>query len=66
PEASCASNSRGIPEFMLYAGAAPLIIDGVFQINVAIPAGARPPFTLESISANGVSISSNAFAIYIH
>jgi uncharacterized protein (TIGR03437 family) len=58
-------DAHGIPEFIFYAGAAPELIDGVFQINVAIPTGARPPFTLQSITDLGQSIVSNSFTIYL-
>jgi uncharacterized protein (TIGR03437 family) len=60
-------DSYGIPESILYAGTAPDIIGGVFQINVAVPVGAQPPFTLQSVStAVGVFLSSNPFSVYLH
>lgn len=43
-------DSLGIPGNVLYAGAASKIINGVFQVNVRMPAGAQPPFTLQSVT----------------
>jgi uncharacterized protein (TIGR03437 family) len=57
-------DSLGIPEYILYAGAAPGIINGVFQINLMVPVGAQPPFTLHSILPAGI-LSSNPFSIYL-
>lgn len=57
-------DSRGIPQFIQYAGAAPEIIDGVFQLNVTIPADAQQPFTLQSVPAYGSPMSSNVVRIY--
>jgi uncharacterized protein (TIGR03437 family) len=63
----------GIPENILYAGAAPEIIDGVFQMNVSIPegvvitAGLGWRLRLESIlQASTAALSSNTVAIYVH
>jgi uncharacterized protein (TIGR03437 family) len=57
-------DNNGIPEFIHYAGAAPYIINGVFQVNVEVPANAQPPFTLQSISAIGERLTSNSFTLY--
>ena len=60
-------DSRGIPQFIQYAGAAPEIINGVFQLNVTIPGGGGlEPFTLQSVTAyNGGVMSSNAVQVYV-
>ena len=55
----------GIPGTVLYAGAAPQTIDGVFQANVLIPVGASPPFRLQSILAAPAVLSSNAVVVYM-
>jgi len=61
----------GIPQDILYAGAAPGIIDGVFQMNVSVPAGAvitgvgwqvRLQSLLQSSAA---PLSSNTVGIYV-
>jgi uncharacterized protein (TIGR03437 family) len=39
-------DSRGTPASILYAGSAPDLIDGVFQVNVQLPQGAVLPLTL--------------------
>ena len=60
-------DGRGVPADIFYAGAAPQIINGVFQVNVLVPVGARPPFTLQSVPANTsgqATLSSNPFMIY--
>ncbi len=55
----------GVPGTVLYAGAAPQIIDGVFQTNVLIPVGAQAPFTVESITAGPTVLSSNPVMVYM-
>ena len=40
-------DSQGAPASILYAGSAPGLINGVFQINVQLPPGAVPPLTLK-------------------
>lgn len=57
-------DSVGAPASILYAGAAPGLIDGVFQVNVQLPPDAVPPLTLRT-SSSGVSRSSNAVQIYL-
>jgi uncharacterized protein (TIGR03437 family) len=62
----------GIPQDILYAGAAPEIIDGVFQINVAVPMGAFVTsgvgwlVRLQSVNPNFPQLSSNTVGIYVH
>lgn len=56
-------DSIGAPASILYAGTAPGLIDGVFQVNVQLPPDAAPPLTLRT-SPSGVSLSSNAVQIY--
>lgn len=48
-----------------YAGAAPGLLDGVFQINVVIPPGYMGPYTIQTTSAFGVPISSNMVQVYL-
>lgn len=55
----------GVPGTVLYAGAAPQVIDGVFQANVLIPVGAIPPFTFQSITAGPTVLSSNPVMVYM-
>jgi uncharacterized protein (TIGR03437 family) len=57
-------DSVGTPASILYAGAAPGLIDGVFQVNVQLPPDAVPPLTLRT-SSSGVSRSSNAVQIFL-
>jgi uncharacterized protein (TIGR03437 family) len=66
-------DSSGIPQEILYAGAAPEIIDGVFQINVIVPAGVVVTpgvgwqVRLQSVLQPSVApLSSNTVAIYVH
>jgi uncharacterized protein (TIGR03437 family) len=47
-----------------YAGAAPGLLDGVFQINLEIPTGYVVPYTIQTTSAFGVPISSNLVQVY--
>ncbi len=62
----------GIPQEILYAGAAPEIVDGVFQINLAVPAGVVVgaqgwQVTLQAILQPGaVPLASNTVGIYVH
>lgn len=55
----------GAPQTILYAGAAPGIIEGVFQINVQLTPDALPPFALRCASASRTSISSNFVQVYL-
>jgi uncharacterized protein (TIGR03437 family) len=61
----------GIPQQILYAGAAPGIINGVFQMNVAVPAGAVVTsegwqVRLQSVlQASVTPLSSNTVGIYV-
>ncbi len=57
-------DNAGTPASVLYAGTAPGLIDGVFQVNVQLPPDAVPPLTLRT-SASGVSLTSNTFQIYL-
>lgn len=63
----------GIPQEILYAGAAPEIINGVFQMNVTVPAGvvvsptAGWQITLQSVlQSSEAALSSNTVGIYVH
>lgn len=62
----------GIPQQVLYAGAAPGIIDGVFQMNVTIPMGVEVSsegWLLQLVSVPlgaGGPISSNTVGIYVN
>jgi uncharacterized protein (TIGR03437 family) len=49
---------------LLYAGSAPGLIDGVFQINVLLPSGPSTLLTLQSVNAFGTQ-SSNTVHIYL-
>ena len=54
------------PATILYAGAAPSLIYGVFQLNVQLPPDAVPPLTLQTYSAASATLlSSNAVQIYL-
>jgi uncharacterized protein (TIGR03437 family) len=57
-------DTTGAPASILYAGTAPGLIDGVFQVNVQLPRDAAPPLTLRA-SPFGVSLSSNAVQVYL-
>lgn len=63
----------GIPQDILYAGAAPQIINGVFQMNVIVPAGVvvMPgvgwQLQLQSVlQRSEASLTSNTVGIYVH
>lgn len=63
----------GIPQDILYAGAAPGIINGVFQMNVAVPfgvvitRGGGWQLRLQSVlQTNASPLSSNTVGIYVH
>lgn len=58
-------DSAGVPASILYAGAAPGLIDGVFQINVQLPPDAALPLTLRTLPSTGTSVSSNPVQIYL-
>jgi uncharacterized protein (TIGR03437 family) len=54
------------PETILYAGAAPGLIYGVFQINVQLAPGAVLPLTLRaSLAPYSAALASNAVQIYL-
>lgn len=62
----------GIPQDILYTGAAPEIIDGVFQINLAVPRGVviSPSLgwqvLLQSVlQSSAAALSSNTVGIYV-
>lgn len=57
-------DSGGTPLSILYAGSAPGLIDGVFQINVQLPPDAVPPLTLQT-APFGNTFSSNAVQVYL-
>ncbi len=55
----------GTPLAIFYAGAAPGLIDGVFQMNVQLPPGSTDGvFTLKA-SANGNTLSTNVVEVYL-
>jgi uncharacterized protein (TIGR03437 family) len=58
------ADASGVPFFITYTGAAPGIIEGVFQINFQVPVGATPNFSLASLN-RAAGIGSNAFSIYL-
>jgi len=55
----------GTPLTILYAGAAPGLIDGVFQINVLLPVNVNPPLTLHATTAAGIVLSSDSVQLYM-
>jgi uncharacterized protein (TIGR03437 family) len=61
----------GIPQELPYAGAAPEIINGVFQMNVSVPAGVVITsigwqVLLQSVlQSSAVPLSSNTVGIYV-
>lgn len=57
-------DSNGTPLSIIYAGTAPGLIDGVFQINVQLPPHVNPPLTLQAIRA-GDTISSDSVKVYV-
>ena len=64
PQASITVLIGGIPAQVLYAGAAPYMVAGIFQINVQIPPNAPPgsniPVLIEAggaVSAGGVTLA---------
>jgi uncharacterized protein (TIGR03437 family) len=58
-------DGTGTPLTILYAGAAPEIINGVFQIDVQLPANVNPPFTLRTATGAGQTLSSNTIQVYL-
>jgi uncharacterized protein (TIGR03437 family) len=61
-------DASGVEASILYAGAAPGLIDGVFQLNVQVPVGETNPvfLTLKSgATPSGSNIESNRVRIYI-
>ncbi len=63
----------GIPQELLYAGAAPQIINGVFQMNLMVPAGVVVTpgvgwqVRLESVlQASAAPLMSNTVGIFVH
>jgi uncharacterized protein (TIGR03437 family) len=57
-------DSTGAPASILYAGTAPGLIDGVFQVNVQLPPDAVSPLILRT-APSGVSLASNPVQIYL-
>jgi uncharacterized protein (TIGR03437 family) len=57
-------DSTGAPASIMYAGTAPGLIEGVFQVNVQLPPDAALPLSLRT-SSSGVSLSSNVVQIYL-
>ena len=57
----------GIGTNILYAGAAPGLIDGVFQLNVQLPVWVTNPalVSLSSVTPFGANIASNLVRIYV-
>jgi uncharacterized protein (TIGR03437 family) len=58
-----ALDSSGTPLAILYAGAAPGVINGVFQMNLRTPA-VSGPITVQADAGFGVTLSSNPVQIY--
>ena len=65
--------TAGIPQALLYVGAAPEIIDGVFQMNIIVPVGVVVTpnvgwkVRLQSVLQSSVApLSSNTVGIYVH
>jgi uncharacterized protein (TIGR03437 family) len=58
---------NGVGTNILYAGAAPGLIDGVFQLNVQLPVWVTNPvlLTLSSVIPFGAEIASNGVQLYI-
>ena len=57
--------SFATPLAIQYAGAAPGLIDGVFQINLQAPPAPNTPFTVQAESIFGVTLSSNPVQVYV-
>jgi uncharacterized protein (TIGR03437 family) len=55
----------GIPLGIRYAGAAPGLIDGVFQINLQAPQAPNIPFVVQAENAFAVTLSSNPVQVYV-
>jgi uncharacterized protein (TIGR03437 family) len=60
-------DSSGVPASILYAGAAPGIINGVFQLNVQLPANVILPLTLRArtVGSFNQNLSSNPVQVYL-
>jgi len=54
------SDKAGTPLTILYQGASPGLIYGVFQMNLKLPAVFSPPFTLHSRE-----LTSNPVQVYV-
>jgi uncharacterized protein (TIGR03437 family) len=56
-----------VPASILYAGAAPGIINGVFQLNVQLPANVILPLTLRArtVGSFNQNLSSNPVQVYL-
>jgi uncharacterized protein (TIGR03437 family) len=57
--------SIGTPLAIHYAGAAPGLIDGVFQINLQAPPAPDIPFTVQVPNVFGGTLSSNPVQVYV-
>lgn len=58
-------DATGTPLTILYAGAAPGLIYGVFQMNVQLPGRVYLPLTLRSTQPDGAIVASNPVQIFI-
>lgn len=58
-------DTLGTPVAILYAGTAPGILDGVFQMNLQLPATFLGPLTLQVRSPVGQTLSSNSVQLYV-
>lgn len=55
----------GTPLAIRYAGAAPGLIDGVFQMNLQAPLAFNGPFAVQAKDAFGVALCSNPVQLYV-
>jgi len=60
-----AFDKLGTPLAIRYAGAAPGLIDGVFQMNLQAPLAFNGPFAVQAKDAFGVALSSNPVQLYV-
>lgn len=58
-------DGAGTPLNILYAGSAPGIVDGVFQMNVQLTPDVQMPLTLRSTSSFGTALSSNSVQVFV-
>lgn len=54
----------GVPVSIQYAGLAPGIINGVFQLNVQLPIASNPRLMLRATDIFGVELFSNPVYVY--